>query len=95
MNDWLATSNATRFECELRMRVLLRIFRRLNIPVKASKTVWPSQCVVFLGIIVNTLKQTLTLPEDKRLAAINLLSEALRAYTSNQPSACSAPSDTP
>ena len=53
MDDYLIRG-ASAFECELKMRVLLRFFRRLNLPVKDVKTMWPSRRMDFLGIMIDT-----------------------------------------
>ena len=80
-----AIRGSSAFECELRMRVLLRFFRRMNIPVKHNKTLWPSRRMDFLGIIFDTVACTLELTPAKLASLRALVSSALVHYTSRTP----------
>ena len=80
-----AIRGSSAFECELRMWVLLRFFRRMNIPVKHSKTLWPSRRMDFLGIIFDTVACTLELTPAKLASLRALVSSALVHYTSRTP----------
>ena len=84
MDDYLVRGSSA-FECELKMRVLLRFFRRLNIPVKTAKTIWPSRRVDFLGIMIDTVQGTLELTPVKLQSLRALVDTALVHYSAGTP----------
>ena len=46
-------------------------------PVALEKTVWTSQIIAFLGMLLNMKAQTISVPEDKHQRAIDMLLEIL------------------
>ena len=52
-------------QCQRDLSLLLQECARLGVPTVAHKTEGPSSCLVFLGIVVDTLRGKLSLPEDK------------------------------
>jgi hypothetical protein len=83
--DDFAIRGSSQFECELRMKVLLRFFRRMNIPVKHAKTLMPSRRMDFLGIIFDTVACTLELTPAKLASMRALVDTALAHYDSGSP----------
>ena len=59
--------------CQVYLQHFLSVAELLSIPVKHSKTVLPSTCVVVHGIEVDTLVMQARLPQDKLDAAITLV----------------------
>ena len=53
--------------CRLYLDRFFDICRRINLPVKHSKTVLPTTTAVLLGIEVDSIAQTIKLPQDKLL----------------------------
>ena len=45
----------------------------INFPVLLEKSEWPTQVLIFLGIILNGKRFTIMVPEDKRLKALQTL----------------------
>ena len=52
-------------ECNLALGVLMRLLRYLGFHLSYPKIVMPSQCVVYLGIQIDTVAMQLSLPPDK------------------------------
>ena len=59
--------------CNAMVRRFLSICCDLNIPIAEEKTEWASEEIIFLGIVLNGKKFCLSIPEEKRIKAINLL----------------------
>lgn len=68
-----------RTNCDWQVTVFLGICEEINFPVSLDKTVWSSQEIVFLGLLLNTLLQVVSIPEDKRRKALDALDRVLRA----------------
>lgn len=47
------------------MALLTMIFRKLDLPISASKTIGPSRCLEYLGITLDTINMQARLPDDK------------------------------
>ena len=55
----------TQSEYHFKLSRFLELSRMVNLPIKQSKTVFTSTTVTLLGVEVDTLNQTLTLPVNK------------------------------
>ena len=64
LDDFL-TIDPPNFIAERTKALMMMIFRRLNIPIAAHKTMGPLTCVEYLGIILDTEKFEARLPLDK------------------------------
>jgi hypothetical protein len=58
--------------CQRNLDLALQLFDALGVWVKHEKTVGPTQQLVFLGILIDVLSQTVSVPPD-RLAELKLL----------------------
>lgn len=65
--------------CDWQITVFLGICKEINFPVSEDKTVWGQQEIVFLGLLLNTILQIVSIPEDKRQKAQDALDRVLRA----------------
>ena len=61
------------------MQVFLEICNEVNFPVAIDKTGYGTQFITFLGMLLNTLEQTISITLDKRDKALQLLQEVLEA----------------
>ena len=59
------------------MEIFLKVFRDLNIPLSAKKTVGPVTTLEYLGFILDTIRMEVRLPEDKLLRIRSLISSFL------------------
>ena len=69
--------NSSIAECSADLEKFLSICKDINIPISFKKTVYPTQCINFLGFEINTLSQTIRLPNDKLERAKNEISALL------------------
>lgn len=75
IDDWLFHGHSAE-EVRERYEIFLQICRLLGIHVNHSKTAGPLTALTFLGLIIDTINSTLSLPEEKRssfLKAVNRL----------------------
>ena len=65
------------YMAERTMPLLTMLFKRLNIPIAINKTVGPTQCLEYLGIILDTNKMEARLPIEKvqRISEILVISD--------------------
>lgn len=66
-------------QCDNQVNVFLAICTEINFPVSPDKTFWGSQIMVFLGLLLNTVKQIVTIPEAKRNKARDSIDKILRS----------------
>ena len=75
LDDFMHFGPANDDSCRTGISCFMLICRRLNIPVKQSKTVPPTTCAVLHGIEVNTEAIEVRLPCDKLNKAIQAISK--------------------
>ena len=63
--------------CNGMVHEFLFICERVGCPISVEKTEWASQLLIFLGILLKGQLKMLMIPDDKRVAAINLLQWAI------------------
>ena len=71
LDDFLVIGES-REACQAAFDALLSLLRNLGFRINWSKVVHPTQRLVFLGVLIDTVRCTLSLPEDKL--------EALKAF---------------
>ena len=64
--------------CNGMIKEFLIICEDIGCPISADKTEWASQLLVFLGILLNGKLKMLTIPQDKKIVALNLLQWAIQ-----------------
>jgi len=52
-------------ECQQKVSTILAVFQRLGVPIARDKLEGPSQCLIFLGIEIDSINSCVRLPEDK------------------------------
>ena len=60
-------------ECHYMVRTFMQTCETLGVPVSLEKTVWPCTQLTFLGMGLDGVNHLLTVPEDKRTKARNML----------------------
>ena len=63
--------------CNGMMQIFLQICTEINCPINDDKTEWASSLMVSLGILLNGRNLTLSIPEEKKIKAVNLVRQAL------------------
>ena len=66
-----------RYICNNQVRVFLDICKMINFPVSLEKTFWGTTRIIFLGLLIDTVKQIVCLPLDKVERALNLVNYVL------------------
>ena len=55
--------------CDWQVQQFLNVCKEINFPVSLEKMEWGSTILTFLGLILNTVTQTVSIPEDKIVKA--------------------------
>ena len=64
-------------DCNEMVRVFMKMCEEIGCPVSFDKTEWVTSCITFLGILINGETHSLSIPEDKRRKALNMIDWAL------------------
>ena len=64
LDDFLVIEK-TYSECHATLVYLRKLLRHLGFSINYNKVESPTQCLCFLGIVLDTLEMTLELPNDK------------------------------
>ncbi|XP_056419586.1 uncharacterized protein LOC130361049 [Hyla sarda] len=59
---------------------LLKLFTDIGVPVSPKKTVGPTKCLTFLGVILDSVAMQVSLPTDK----LNRIRDTIHKYTVSQ-----------
>ena len=72
LDDFLFIS-LSKTGCDHLVSTFLELCRRIGCPVAEEKTEWRMTRIIFLGILLDGTSHTLSIPNDKRRKAVNLL----------------------
>ena len=70
LDDYLFAA-AIRRLCDKQVEIFLEICEQIHFPVALEKTYWSSCIMVFLGLLLDTARQLVCIPEDKIRKALN------------------------
>ena len=76
LDDYLFTA-ITKMLCDLQVQTFLDICSCICFPVSIEKTFWGMTSLTFLGLLIDTLTQIVSIPQEKIDKAKELISEAL------------------
>ena len=79
LDDFLFAA-ITMMLCNCMVQIFLVLCQEISCPIADNKTEWATQYIVFLGILLNGKVLFLSVPEDKRHKALNMLSEFTTQY---------------
>ena len=65
--------------CDTQIQQFLDICKSINFPVSIEKTFWGSTVMVFLGLLINTVKRIVCVPEEKISKALLLIDTMLES----------------
>ena len=83
LDDFLIVSNS-KIECSTALATLIALLRSLGFSIAYEKTIGPCQRLTFLGIELNSVSLTMSLPEEK---VVSFLS-TLRAFRAQKRASC-------
>ena len=72
LDDFLIVAGSVR-DCNYLMTTLLKICQEIGVPMAHEKTEWGLQTITFLGFLLDGGQFRLSIPEEKRIRAVNLL----------------------
>ena len=72
LDDFLFISFAKQL-CDELVQEFLRICKLIGCPIAEEKTVWGTERIIFLGIMLDGIGFVLAIPEEKRLKAVNMI----------------------
>ena len=78
MNNFLLVA-LFEMACNNLVEVFLQVCTEIRFPVALDKTFWATQTTVFLGMLLNTRNQTISVPLDKREKAVKMLEKLFRS----------------
>ena len=65
LDDYLNVTGQSKEHAQRQLQIILELFEYLGVPVAPEKVEGPAQVIVFLGIILDTIKLEAHLPPDK------------------------------
>ena len=74
-NFTLLYRNATSYG--IRVDLFLKLCKEINFLVALDKTFWGEQVVIFLGMLIDTINQTVSIPVAKRDKTVTIIHEML------------------
>ena len=77
LDDFLFAGRADAPSCKESLDLALMLCKELGIPVMPEKVAGPTTLLDFLGLLIDTIKMEISLPEDKLLRLKSLLSSWL------------------
>ena len=57
--------------------IFLNLCKLINCPINQEKTEWATQLIIFFGILLNGRTLTMSVPEDKKIGALQLLEQVI------------------
>lgn len=65
--------------CNDNLKVYLAICREINLPTSEEKTVYATRLIIFLGLMLDAVRQLVGIPEEKVAKALNMLDHIIGA----------------
>lgn len=65
--------DGSKTSCDDQIVTFLQICQEINLPISPDKTLWGSQIMIFLGMLINTITRTLSIPAEKVQRAVDEL----------------------
>ena len=63
--------------CNHHMQVFMEICKQINFPISLDKTMWASTSMIFLGLLIDSVKQMVFLPKEKVMRGRELVQSML------------------
>ena len=64
LDDYLFAA-LQKLHCDQQIQVFIDICKEINFPISFEKTAWGCTMIVFLGLLINTITQTISIPCEK------------------------------
>ena len=63
--------------CDNQLKTFLKVREKIRFPVSLDKTFWSSTLMTFLGLLINTVEQMVSIPTEKIIKARILIGSVL------------------
>ena len=73
LDDFLILGPPSSYRCHRDLSLFLTFCHRVGIPIKTEKTVSPTTCITFMGLVLDSSRMEARLPQDKLDKARDLL----------------------
>lgn len=77
LDDFLFGSEKNSNQCLTTMLAFNQLCSQLGVPIASEKTVWPTPIIIFLGLVINTINMTVSIPDEKLVELRRLLESFL------------------
>lgn len=74
----LLTGGASCENCDSSLQTYLDLCEEINFPISEENTVWSTQIIVFLGLLLNTITRTISIPIEKQNSALTQIDVMMR-----------------
>lgn len=81
LDDFIFVGSPASADCMRGLKAFLSLAQFIGLPIKSSKTVYPTTRIIVHGIFLDTQLMTATIPKDKIDKALSLISRFLKANT--------------
>ena len=75
LDDYFTAVKANSLQCAANVEIICKMFKQLGIPVAEDKLEGPTTIIVYLGIVIGSIKQQIRLPLDKYNELSSLLEQ--------------------
>ena len=66
-----------KFMCNMQTQLFIEVCKEIGLPVNLDKTYWGTTLLIFLGLLINTVTQTVSIPTEKLAKGKDLIIKAL------------------
>ena len=63
--------------CDQQIQTFLDICHQISVPISLEKTVWSTTSIVFLGLLIDSVKRIVAIPIEKVICATNMIEHLL------------------
>ena len=71
----------TKRRCDMQLETFIQTCNDINFPVSAEKTEWSTTKLTFLGLLIDTIRKIITIPEPKVAKALSMIEWVLSKRT--------------
>ena len=68
-----------RWLCDKNLQIFIDLCKEIGLPLSTEKTHWSNTVIIFLGMLIDTVNQMVSIPREKVLNATSLIAQMLAA----------------
>ena len=74
-DDYFTAGKANSPQCAANVKIICKVFKQLGMPIAEDKLQGPTTIIVYLGIVIDSIKQQICVPLDKYNELSSLLEQ--------------------